>query len=110
MKPTCPEHLSASALTPVRREIRLPAPDAVLPPQIVGGTPAEFDLPHGALWGTSPRLGLRVRCALGQLWITQAGIADDVVLLAGETFTPAPKGRVVIQALTDARVGLVGLT
>jgi hypothetical protein len=106
MKPTCPARVSASPLAPVRREISLPANPPVLPAQIVRGTPDEFHLPHGALWGTSPRLGLRIRCARGQLWITQAGSADDVVLLPGETFAPAPRGRVVIQALTDARVHL----
>jgi len=110
MKPTCPERLSASSLTPVRREIRRSAPDPVLPPQLLRRTPDEFDLPHGALWGTSPGPGLRIRCTRGQLWITQAGSTDDVVLLAGDTFTPAPRGRVVIQALTDARVVLVERT
>jgi hypothetical protein len=110
MKPTCPARVSVSPLTPIRREIRSLATTPVLPAQILRGTPDEFDLPDGALWGTSPRPGLRIRCARGQLWITQAGSADDIVLLAGDTFTPAPKGRVVIQSLTDARVGLLSQT
>jgi hypothetical protein len=106
MKPTCPARVSVSPLTPVRREIRPLATTPVLPAQIVRGTPDEFDLPRGALWGTTPRPGLHIRCTRGQLWITQAGSADDIVLLADDTFTPAPRGRVVIQALTDARVNL----
>jgi hypothetical protein len=93
--------MSSSPFAPVRREIRLPA-------QIARATPGEFSLPQGALWGASPRPDVRVHCLQGELWITQAGSGDDIVLLAGETFTPAPKGRVVIQALSDARVGLVG--
>jgi hypothetical protein len=99
MKPTCPARASVSPLTPVRRQIPLPA-------QIVRGTPDEFDLPHGALWGMTPQPDVRIRCSRGQIWITQAGSAADVVLLTGETFAPAPKGRIVIQALTDARVSL----
>jgi hypothetical protein len=110
MKPTCPARVSVSPLTPVRREIRPFATTPALPAQVVRGTPSEFDLPQGALWGTFPRPGLRIRSARGQLWITQAGSADDTVLLAGQTFTPAPRGRVVIQALTDARVSLLEQT
>lgn len=107
MKPTCPARWSAPSATPVRREIPPSASDAVLLPQIVRGTPSEFSLPQGALWSTSPRADLRIRCVRGELWITQAGSADDIVLLTGQTFAPAPKGRVVIQALSEARVALV---
>ena len=107
MKPSCPARVSAPSPTPVQREIRLPRTDGVLPAQIVAGTPNEFSLPHGALWGTSPRADLRIHCVRGELWITQAGSAEDVVLVTGESFAPAPRGRVVIQALTEARVALV---
>ena len=100
MKPTCPARVSAPSLTPVRREIPLPE-------QIARGMPDEFSLPQGALWATSPRADLRIQCLRGELWITQAGSADDIVLLTGESFVPAPRGRVVIQALSEARVALV---
>jgi hypothetical protein len=101
MKPSCPERLSSRPIRPVFREV--PAVefghDA-----IARHVPDEFNLPANALWSTEPRRGMGIRCERGQLWVTQAGDAQDVVLLTGETFVPAAKGRVVVQALTDARV------
>lgn len=102
MKPTFPERLSTAA-TPVFREV---------PPAALGGagvmarTSREFNLPKGALWSTEPRHDLTVHCVDGQLWITQAGDGRDIVLTTGETFAPQPKGRVVIQALSDSRIQL----
>jgi hypothetical protein len=99
MKPTCPERLSSPSVTPVFRE--LPAAEL---PQLRDRTPGEFDLPARALWSLDPRPDIAVHCLSGQLWITQAGDGRDIILLAGESFTPAAKGRVVVQALSDARV------
>ena len=43
-----------------------------------------------------------IRCTAGAVWVTQAGLADDVVLEAGESFRPREDGKVVVQALTPA--------
>ena len=104
MKPTCPERFASTPSVTVLREIPFVAP--ALPPQVAQNTPDEFDLPDGGLWATTPRTPLTIHCLTGQLWITQAGNTDDIVLLPGDTHTLAAKGRVVIQALTDARIAL----
>ena len=98
MKPTFPERLTAAS--PVFREIPLARGQ-------VASTPGAFDLPHGALWSTEPQRGLTIHCAQGELWITQAGDDRDTVLSVGKAFVPRAKGRVVVQALSDARVMLV---
>ena len=102
MKPTFPERLSTAA-TPVFREV----PPAVLSgTDVFAPTSSAFNLPEGALWSTEPRRNRVVHCLAGQLWITQAGDDRDIVLSAGETFAPHPKGRVVIQALAESRLQL----
>lgn len=97
MKPTFPERLTAAS--PVFREIPLTRGS-------VAPTPGAFDLPHGALWSIEPQRGLTIHCAQGELWITQAGDDRDTILSAGDAFAPRPKGRIVIQALSEARVVL----
>ena len=97
MKPTFPERLGAAS--PVFREIPLTR-EAVVP------TPGAFDLPQGALWSIEPQRGLTIHCAQGELWITQAGDDRDTVLSVGDAFAPRAKGRIVVQALSDARVVL----
>ena len=37
----------------------------------------------------------------GVLWLTQSGSADDVLLLAGQSFRPRRSGKVVIQSLAE---------
>ncbi len=85
-------------LRPVFRDVAIPhaAPAA--------RTPGEFDLPINALWATDPRPDLTIECVRGGVWVTQAGDDRDVTLAPGETFTPAPVGRVVVQALVASRV------
>jgi hypothetical protein len=43
-----------------------------------------------------------INCADGAVWITQDGLAEDVVLYPGEQFAPQPLGKVVVQPLTPA--------
>src|SRR5213592_2515990 len=97
MKPTFPEPLGAAS--PVFREIPMTR-------EAVASTPGAFDLPQGALWSVEPQRGLTIHCAQGELWITQAGDDRDTILTAGRAFAPRPKGRIVVQALSDARVVL----
>ena len=103
MRPCCPERVSVvaapAALRPIRKELAVPFPGEAI-------RPGEFDLPINALWATDPRAGSRIECVAGGLWITQAGDERDIVLRAGQTFVPAREGRVVVQALCDARVRL----
>ena len=50
---------------------------------------------------------LHVRCVTGNVWISQEGNPNDIVLAPGEQFVPARAGKVVIQALSnDAAVRL----
>src|SRR4051794_7480881 len=98
MKPSCPERLS------VRSTIFASVPSE----RTRAITPDEFDLPDGALWSTSPHSAHAIECLRGRLWVTQAGDARDIVLGEGETFSAARRGRVVVQALGDSRVGLGG--
>lgn len=58
-------------------------------------------LDDGGVWSAHPASNAaRLRCASGALWITQDGLADDVVVHAGESFDAmADGGKVVVQAL-----------
>ena len=42
---------------------------------------------------------LQIVCAVGVLWITQAGDPEDYILERGERFTVTRSGRVVIQGM-----------
>src|SRR5438128_1612414 len=55
------------------------------------------------LHAISPRPGLVLRCTAGSVWVTQDGMPDDVVLFAGQSFTPRPRGKIVVQSLDHAR-------
>ncbi|MBX3618508.1 MAG: DUF2917 domain-containing protein [Rhizobacter sp.] len=48
------------------------------------------------------RLGERVECRSGQLWVTQDGDPRDVVLAANQFFVVDRPGPVVVSALEDA--------
>ena len=50
------------------------------------------------------RAGGRVRCVVGNVWVTQEGDVRDIVLSGGEEFTPAARGKVIVQALGDHAV------
>lgn len=54
------------------------------------------------LWSETLRVGERVRCEGGLVWLTQSGDATDYLLRAGESFTAQRRGRVVVQALEPA--------
>ena len=46
-----------------------------------------------------PRDGTIIHCESGALWVTQAGMHDDVVLETGGSFRPRGGGKVILQAL-----------
>jgi hypothetical protein len=50
--------------------------------------------------------GERIVCRAGTVWVTREGDGTDYVLTAGESFDRSGRGRVVIQALSDATVAV----
>lgn len=50
--------------------------------------------------------GLAVRCRSGMLLVTQEGDPLDHVLRPGDAFESAPRGLVVVWALSDAAVAV----
>ncbi|HEY7117744.1 MAG TPA: DUF2917 domain-containing protein [Tepidisphaeraceae bacterium] len=97
MRPCCDERLSRGLTPPVVHRT-IPATDHA---------PREFELPQGALWSTQAARIIAIACDRGELWITQSGDERDHVIAEGESFTAAPRGRVVVQALSSARVRLL---
>lgn len=51
--------------------------------------------------------GTEIRCAGGQLWITEEGITADFFLSAGERHRVRSGGQVVVEALRDATLEIV---
>jgi Protein of unknown function (DUF2917) len=43
----------------------------------------------------------------GMVWITQEGDPDDVFVRAGQTFTFARRGLVIVEAIEDSRVSVL---
>jgi hypothetical protein len=99
MKPSCTDRLSS---LPVSVDIS-PSRAATFDRNHVRTT-GEFEFPANALWGFDAKPGARISCVNGLVWVTQSGDGADHVLAQGESFTVFPRGRVVIQALSDARV------
>jgi hypothetical protein len=48
------------------------------------------------------RKGQRIECRTGQLWITQDGDPNDVILAPDESFTLDRSGHALVSALEDA--------
>jgi hypothetical protein len=64
------------------------------------------ELRSGALMRVEEGTGHDVAVFDGLLWITQSGDARDVFLRPGETFSFDGSGRIVMQALSHARVAI----
>jgi hypothetical protein len=54
------------------------------------------------------RKGQRIECHTGQLWITQDGDPNDIILAADESFTLDRPGHTLVSALEDASFVLRG--
>lgn len=50
--------------------------------------------------------GLAVTCRAGTLLLTQEGDPEDHVLLQGDAFQAAPRGLVVVRALSEGAVAV----
>src|SRR5690242_19290504 len=48
--------------------------------------------------------GIEVRCLLGQLWITQAGDCEDIILQPGQSFVLDRQGLALVAALVGPAV------
>lgn len=68
---------------------------------------SEVELAQRQVMSLADAAGVRIVARGGLLWVTQDRDRRDVVLAAGESFVVDGAERVVVQALTAARVGLI---
>jgi hypothetical protein len=69
-----------------------------------------LDLTQSQTWSARVgRAGLEVRVASGDVWITRERDLEDHVLTGPETFDSTWKGKLVIYALSPARVEVTPL-
>ena len=48
------------------------------------------------------KLGSKLFCDTGVLWVTQSGDYRDYILLPGDTMTVTKRGKVLVEAMRDA--------
>ncbi len=69
-----------------------------------------LDLSQSQTWSANVgRAGIEVRVASGDVWITRERDLEDHVLTGPETFDSTWKGKLVIYALSPARVEVMPL-
>lgn len=66
----------------------------------------ELCLRHGVPLRLARAAGLRIDCLGGKIWITEAGEAADILLIAGESYWIAGQGLALIESIGDGRVRL----
>ena len=49
---------------------------------------------------------MAIECKSGILWVTHSGETQDYMLQAGKRYISKTKGKIVIQALNEARLGI----
>lgn len=69
-----------------------------------GGAMQSFRLCRGAVLGLEEGAVVRVEVVFGKAWVTRSGDGWDYVLRPGDVFESSEGGKVVVQALTEARV------
>ena len=81
------------------------------------GRTIEFALDRNSLWRIAGRVrGVRIDCREGRLWLTQAGVAADVILQPGQSFVANAGGAIVVQpvpssnAADEAALGTLTVT
>ena len=60
--------------------------------------------PHQTLNLDNRQHRMAIECKNGVIWVTCAGENQDYMLRAGKRYVPGTKGRVVIEAIDEARV------
>jgi hypothetical protein len=97
---TCPPKLAPK--TPRRSPAVAESVRAVAVP---GSCAETMKLRDGELWSADGLTGaLQVRCVSGNVWLTQEGRAEDIVIGPGGMCVVPGYGKVVVQALDDAVV------
>jgi len=69
---------------------------------VVAAEPETFAFAAGQIHAIKDPQDTVIHCDSGAVWVTQAGLHDDVVLEAGASFQPLPRGKVILQALITA--------
>ncbi len=67
---------------------------------------SRFELASRELVSIANARGHTLACDQGELWITVAGAAGDIILKSGETWTVASNAEVVISALQASRLSV----
>jgi len=66
----------------------------------------ELCLRHGVPLRVVRAAGLRIDCLGGKIWITVAGEAADIFLMAGDSYRIDAQGLALIESIGDGRVRL----
>jgi hypothetical protein len=66
----------------------------------------ELCLRHGVPLRLVGAAGLCIDCQGGKIWITEAGEAADIFLMAGDSYRIAGQGLALIESIGDGRVRL----
>ena len=68
---------------------------------------SEVELARRQVMSLGDAAGVRIFARTGTLWVTQDHDRRDFVLAQGDSFDVVGRARVVVQALSPARVGLL---
>ena len=69
--------------------------------------PSSFNLARDGVVLLREAIGARVVCLSGALWLTQEGLAEDVILEPGESLRVASRGLTLVTALRGSEVLVV---
>ena len=58
-----------------------------------------YDLDMGLAFSIDRAKNKTIRCIESHLWLTEAGLAEDIILAPSESYKPKNTGQVVLQAL-----------
>ena len=85
---------------------RAPAPAITRRPVASAGPSSQFLHKNATLDVRNP-MGVTVECIHGSLWLTHDGDCKDIILEAGQRYSNATRGRLLVHALEPAQVRLV---
>jgi Protein of unknown function (DUF2917) len=67
--------------------------------------PRRLALTRNSFWSVQGRPNeIEIECRRGKVWITQEGDYRDVIVPAGGRFRIEKRGRVIVQAVTEAEI------
>ena len=84
---------------------RAPAPATTRRPVASAG-PSSQSLHKTATLVVRNPMGVTVECIQGSLWLTHDGDCKDIILEAGQRYSSATRGRLLVHALEPAQVRL----